>query len=70
MKIITVMQLPGRSAQVNVPDDATANDCVQAAGFDASGYTLSSQPSVSGLNGSSVLPDGTTLGLTRPVKGA
>lgn len=70
MKMITVMQIPGRSAQVHVTDDASVSECVNEAGFDLSGYTISLSPHVSGASSATVPVDGTTIGLTRQVKGA
>lgn len=70
MKMITVMQIPGRSAQVHVHDQATVDDAVNEAGMSLDGYTISVSPHVSGATGSTVVPDGSTVGLTRQVKGA
>lgn len=70
MKMITVMLLPGKTAQVHVPDDATVGDCVNEAGMSLDGYTISLSPHVAGANSATVPADGSTVGLTRQVKGA
>lgn len=64
MKHIKVMQIPGKSVTVEVADGATEAECVAAAGFDTSGYQVSSSGDANNV------PNGGTVVLSRKVKGA
>lgn len=71
MKIINVMQVPGGSVQVEAPDDATVAKCVEIAGKELSGFSVSLSPHADSGNVANHVPvDGTTICLTRQVKGA
>ena len=69
MKFVKVMQIPGRTVTVEVPDSATLQECVDQAGMDLGGFQVTSSASTS-ANGSTVVEDGGSVVLTRQVKGA
>ena len=69
MKYVKVMTIPGRSAQVEVDDNASVDECVRKAGMSHDGYqiTVTSQANA---NANTVPQNGDDVVLTRQVKGA
>ena len=69
MKYVTVMCLPGRTARIEIGDEATVKDACDTAGFDTNGYqvTMTSNPSAT-LQ--SIPANGDQIVLSRQAKGA
>jgi len=70
MKYVKVMTIPGRSAQVEIEDNATVADAVAKAGMTLDGYQITLTSQASGANGNSIPANGDDIVLTRQVKGA
>ena len=70
MKYIKVMTIPGKAVDVEVDDDATVATCCAVAGFDTAGWKVDLNPVVPGASLETVPPSGSTVCLTRQVKGA
>ena len=70
MKYIKVMTIPGKAIDVEVDDNATVNTCVSTAGMTLDQMTISVSPTVEFASANTILADGSTVCLTRQVKGA
>lgn len=70
MKYVKVMTVPGKGVDVQVADDATVGTAVQAANMTTDGFSITLSPFVEGANANTNVADGSTIVLTRAVKGA